>query len=65
MTSDIVLAAMLAELHRQVHQPADVAFVPFVGPSDIPSMVHIQGSIDVEALATAVMAAIASQAPLN
>jgi hypothetical protein len=57
-----VVAALLAELQRQAQGfPADG---PFVGPTDIPTDVHVDGLIDVQALAAAVVLA-APPAPLN
>jgi hypothetical protein len=62
MEPALVVAALLAELQRQVEEPRDDGYVPFVGPRDIPSVVHIEGPIDVEALAEAAIAVLAPEA---
>ena len=46
---ELVVGVLLAELQRQVQDPRDDDDIPFVGPTDIPSVVHIEGRIDFEA----------------
>lgn len=59
MDADAVIGAMLADLHRQVHESLDdeTGYLLFVGPSDFPSVVHVEGPLDIDAIAAAVLAA--------
>jgi hypothetical protein len=60
-----VVNALLMELHRQGQQALGDENPPFVGPTDIPNHVHIDGSIDVQALAAAVVLAAVATPPPN
>ena len=62
-TTDRVIGALLADLHRQVYESIDDGYGLFVGPGDIPAIVHVEGAVDIDALAAAILAAVESQAP--
>lgn len=50
-TTDRVIGALLADLHRQVYESIDDGYGLFVGPGDIPAIVHVEGAVDIDALA--------------
>jgi hypothetical protein len=56
--TETVITALLADLHRQVDESIEDGYGLFVGPSDIPAMVHIEGAVDIDALAAAILAVL-------
>ena len=65
MDIEPVVNALLSELHRQGQAFDSDRDAPFVGPTDIPAAVLIDGPIDVEALAAAVIIPAIGVSPPN
>ena len=53
MDTTTAVAALVAELRRQSRDNRRSDQPPFVGPTDVPSLVYVQGQLDLEAMARA------------
>ena len=61
--NEVVIRALLADLHHQVHESVEDGYGLLVGPNDVLSIVRVEGPVDVDAPAAAIVAALEGRHP--